>query len=125
MKPMKNHRLLWKAMINTTPLPVQVRCLWVQVGVLKKTYKGNPCHALVLPGCCAGMVPVPLLVIFAILVIPMVMVVMAVLVTIIGTLVWSLLSSCHSWSGLLSSLCHLVSNNEIKREKNSMYFFCL
>jgi hypothetical protein len=32
---------------NTTPITIQVRCSWVQVGVEKKTYKGNPCHALI------------------------------------------------------------------------------
>ena len=68
------------------------------------------------PGCHAGVVLVPLLVVFSILVIPMVVVVVAVLVAIIGLcccpafLVWV----------IVITLCHLVSNNKMKT-----YFVCL
>ena len=35
-----------KPTVTLQSIAIRVRCSWVWVGVEKKTYKGNPCHAL-------------------------------------------------------------------------------
>jgi hypothetical protein len=41
-----NHGDPWKPAVNTAPLPIRVRCLWVQVRVQKNTPMCYPCHTL-------------------------------------------------------------------------------